>query len=285
MKKKKSGILIAAVSIIVCAVLVAMLSPFIKSGVDSLTAKKYIAEDLKNVDSITLIAHSSEVDGNRNSVAGVKEAVRLGADAVVVDLCFRANGTPVMTDNYESNTSAPTVETLFTAMNEKKYEDVKIYFNIVQLSTLSEFNRLAVEYNMTGRIYLFGIDKSRYGLISSDDTIAPFLLKYKITEDDKKLIKTDTFSVPECIAQYGASGLELDASDASLEVIKAFDDFGVPFIVSNVSSVKDLCTALLNGANSIYVEDIEKSADILDGWIKAMQERNRSEIEQSLKSR
>ncbi len=282
MKSKKHGIIIAAALIAVFAVIIAVASPFIKSGADRLTAKKYFDEDLKNVDSITLLAHSVEIDGEKNSVAGVKEAVRLGAKAVVVDLCFKTNGTPVITDSYEKNADAPTVESLFIAMNEENYREIKLYFNIIQLSSLSEFNRLAAEYNMAGRIYLFGIDESRYGLISSDSTIAPFLLKYKLTEDDKKAIKAGTFSAPECIAQYGAGGLEISLGDASAETIEAFNDFGIPFIVYDISSVKDFCTTVINGAVTVYVDDIEKSADILDSWIKAMQERSKSEIEKSV---
>ncbi len=281
MKNKKHGIIIAAAFVAVFAVIIAVASPFIKSGADRLTAKKYFDEDLKNVDGITLLAHSVEINGEKNSVAGVKEAVRLGAEAVVVDLCFRTNGTPVITDSYEKNETAPTVESLFSAVNEDAYTDIKIYFNIAQLSDLSEFNRLAAKYDMAGRIYLFGIDESRYGLISSDITLAPFLLKYKIVEDDKNAIADGTFAAPECIAQYGASGLEIDIKDASPEVIGTLNDFGIPFIVSEIDSIKEFCVTLINGANTVYVDDIKKCADILDGWIEVMQERNRSELEQS----
>ncbi len=282
MRNKKLGILILCAAIIAIVIIAAIASPFILSKLDFLSAKKYQAEDLKNVDNIQLIAHSTEIGSEKNSVSGALEAIRLGADAVVVDLCFKSNGTPVITDNYENNEDAPTVESLFTALKDEKYEDIKIYFNIVQLTTLSEFNSLAVKYDMVGRIYLIGIDEQRYGLVTSDSTIVPFLLKYSITKEDTQRIADGTFTAPECIAKYGAGGLEIDLEDATPEAIEALNDFGIPFIVSGVDSTEDFCKVLLNGAGSVYVADIENSANILDEWIKAMQERYRSSVEQSL---
>ncbi|MBQ8575518.1 MAG: hypothetical protein IJ447_05675 [Clostridia bacterium] len=284
MKSKKRGLLIACAVIVALAVTLAIASPFIKDGIGMLIARRYIGQDLKNVDNIVLAADCAEVDGNRNSVAGVKEAVRLGADAVVVDLCFRADGTPVMTDRYEDNEAAQTVEELFREMNGEKYKDVKIYLNIVQLSTLTELNHIAVKYNMVGRTYLIGIDESHYSLVTSDSTIVPFLLKYKITQKDTQAIADGKFSAPECIAKYGAGGLEIDADDVSAEVVTALNDFGIPFIVSGIESTSDFCKVLLNGAGTVYVNDIESCAKVLDNWISAMQQRYSLSVEQSIKN-
>lgn len=282
MKIKKRGLLIACAVVVALAVTLAIASPFIADGIGRITARKYIGEDLKNVDNIVLVADCVEIDGSTNSVAGVKEAVRLGADAVVVDLCFRTDGTPVMTDKYEDNETAQTVEELFNEMNSEKYKDVKIYLNIVQLSSLTELNRIAVKYNMVGRTYLIGIDESHYGLVTSDSTIIPFLLKYKISQEDTQTIEDGKFSAPECIAKYGAGGLEIDAEDATSEVVTALNDFGIPFIVSGIDSTSDFCKVLLNEAGTVYVNDIEKCAQVLDMWIEAMRERYSLSVEQSL---
>lgn len=275
MKNKKRSVTIILAVAVVAAIALAVLSPFISDGLNKMTARRYIGQDIKNVDNIVLIGECPEIDGKAQSVAGVKEAVRLGADAVKVDLCFRSNGTPVITDKYESNAEADTVEELFIEMNDEKYMDVKIYLNIVQLSTLTELNRLAVKYDMVGRAYLIGIDESHYGLVTNDDTIVPFLLKYEFTKDDLQRIKDGKFSAPECIAKYGAGGLEIDADDVSSEVVNALNDFGIPFIVSGIESIGDYCRVLLNGAGTVCVDDIENCADTLDMWIEAMQERNR----------
>lgn len=264
-------VLAAAVAAVIA---LAVLSPFISDGFNKMAARKYISQDIKNVDNIVLVGECQEIDGKAQSIAGVKEAVRLGADAVKVDLCFRSDGTPVITDKYENNTEADTVEELFNEMNNEKYKDIKIYLNIVQLSTLTELNRLAVKYDVVGRVYLIGIDESHYGLVTSDDTIVPFLLKYKITQKDRQAIADGRFSAPECIAKYGAGGLEIDADDITAETVSALNDFGIPFIVSGIESVSDYCKVLLNDASTVCVNDIELCANILDMWIESMQDRN-----------
>lgn len=275
MKNKKRSITVITVVAVVIAIALAVLSPFISDGFDRLAARRYIGQDIKNVDNIVLIGECPEVDGKAQSVAGVKEAVRLGADAVKVDLCFRSDGTPVITDRYENNAEADTVEELFNEMNGDKYKDVTVYLNIIQLSSLTELNRLAVKYDMVGRAYLIGIDESHYGLVTNDDTIVPFLLKYEFTKDDLQKIKDGKFSAPECIAKYGAGGLEIDLKFATEEIISTLNDFGIPFTVSGIESISDYCRVLLNGASTVIVEDIESATQVLDSWIEAMQERNK----------
>ncbi len=274
MKNKKRGRFTACAVIAVVVIALSIASPFIKDGIGMLRAKSYTDSDLKNVDNIELIAECVTVDGKKNSVAGVKDAVRLGADAVKVDLCFRPDGTPVMTDRYEDNETAEQVEELFNEINNEKYKNIRIYLNIVQLSTLTQLNRLAVKYEMVGRVYLIGIDESHYGLVTSDDTIVPFLLKHKITQEDRQAITDGKFSAPECIAKYGAGGLEIDAGDITEETVNALNDFGIPFIVSGIESVSDYCKVLLSGASAVVVEDIRTSTQVLDMWIEAMQDRN-----------
>lgn len=282
MKSKKSGIIIASAVIVAVAIVLVIASPFIKGAAEQLAARKYFSEDLGNVDNIVLLADCCTVDDKTNSVAGVKEAVRLGADAVIVDLCFRADGTPVITDNYEENKTAQTVEELFAALNEDRFKDIRLYFNIVQLSGLSELNRLAVSHNMVGRTFLCGIDDTHYGLVTSDDTIIPFVLKHKISKEEKDAISNGTFSAPDSIAKYGASGIEIDFSDASAEVTATLNDFGIPFIVTGIDSSDSFCKAIVNGASTVFADDIELCSDILDAWTLSMQERHSSAVEQSL---
>lgn len=280
MKNKKRSILVACTVIAVLAIMLAVLSPFVSDAFGIAAARKYIGTDLKNVDNIALIAECPEIGSKAQSVSGIKEAVRLGADAVKVDLCFRSDDTPVITDRYENNAQADTVEELFVAMNDAKYKNVSIYFNIVQLSSLTKLNSLAVKYNMIGRIHLIGIDETHYGLVTSDSTIVPFLLEYDFTQEELNKIADGKFSAPECISKYGASGLQIDSRFATQEVISTLDNFGIPFIVSGIDSVDSYCKALSNGASSVIVDDIKKSSDILDSWIEAMRERHSSSVEQ-----
>ena len=282
MKNKKRSILIISLTILIFAVTTVFLVPVIRNAAENSRLGKYMSQNLPNVDNIVLISHCAEIDGKTNSVAGVKEAVRLGADAVIVDLCFRKDGTPVITDNYENSDSATTVEELFSQMNEDKYKDVIIYLNIVQLSEMTKLNSIAVKHNMLGRTFIIGIDKEHYGLISSDSTILPFLLDYKLTDEDKTAIADGTFSSPECIAEYGASGIVISPDDATEDAVRTLDEFGIPFIVSKTDSMEEYCEVLLNGACCVCIGDIEKAAQILDDWTVSMQERHSRSVEQSL---
>ncbi len=282
MKNKKRRILIICIAIIILITATVIAVPIIRNAVENSQIREYTSQNLKNVDNVVLISHCIEVDEKTNSIAGVKEAVRLGADAVIVDLCFRNDGTPVITDNYEERDSATTVEELFLEMNADKYKDTVIYLNIVQLSQMNKLNNIAVKHNMLSRTFLIGIDEEHYGLIDSDSTILPFLLDYKLTDEDNATIADGTFSAPECIARYGASGIVIDAEYATEETVSTLNDFGIPFIVSGIDSVEEYCVSLINGAAYVHVSNIEKSADILGEWTISMQERHSSSVEQSL---
>ncbi len=282
MKNKKRGILIACAIVVIFSVFAAVGYPLLTEGFGSVTAKKYYKQNLRNVNDIILVAECPEVDGKAQSIAGVKEAVRLGADAVEVDLCFRSDDTPVITNDYENNDDADTVGDLFFEMSDEKYRNVKIYFNIVQLSSLTKLNQLAVKYNMVSRIYLVGIDESHYGLVTSDDTIIPFLLKYDFSKEELKSIREGRFTAPECIAGYGAAGLEIDKKYATAEIMSTLNDFGIPFFVSGIDSTKDFCESLVNGAMTVLVDDIKERRKTLDCWTLIMTERISEERNKSL---
>lgn len=282
MKTKKKGLIVAAAIIVAVAVVLAVLSPQIKDGIGNLGVHGYTDKDIKNVDNVVLLAHSSEVGGISNSVAGFKEAVRLGANAVAVDLCFKQDGTPVITDSYENAEASPLLEDVFKAMNEEKYTQTRLFLNVVQLTELSMLNTLAVKYDVVSRLTIIGIDTDHYGLISSDDTIIPFYLTYSVTAQDISAVNGGTFTLPEALATYGASGVALSYADCSEKIIEAFDSYGVPTVILGVDTGSQLCKALLDNAQTVYVKNISSSRKLLDSWTLKMQQRYESSVEQSL---
>lgn len=282
MKTKKKSVVSAALIIALCAVLLIVFLPDIRQFFDKAGTYGYTEKDLQNVDNIVLLAHCAEISGSSNSVAGFKEAVRTGADAVAVDLCFRPDGTPVITDDYDSVDSAPLLEELFKAMNTEKYLDTKVFLNITQLSGLSVFNKLVLDYGLESRLLIFGIDEEHYELIKADDTIVPVYYNYKVTQENKNSMSDGTFEAPEIMEKYGAGGLVIDYSDCSEKVIDAFDELGIPVVVSGVNTNSRFCSALVSNAKTVYVSDVENSRQLLDDWIAAMQERYRSSVEKSL---
>ena len=266
--------MVIAIAVVTTIILIPLLRHNSVSG--------YMKEDIKNVDNISLISRCSEIGGKKNSVAGVKESVRLGANAVIVDLCFRKDGTPVITDNYSNADSAETVEELFKAMSEDKFRKIEIYLNIVQLSDISKLNTLAVSYNMLDRLFLIGIDSDRYDLISSDDTIIPILLDYTFGSDELASVKSGKFKRPDILEENGASGLVLDNSQITPELVETLNDYGIIFLVDGVDGTAEMCKTILNGTGNIIVTDIKEARETLDKWTGKIQERYKKSVDKSI---
>lgn len=282
MKTKKKSIAIAAVLIALTAVLLAVFMPYLRQLGSNAGTYGYMDKDLKNVDNVVLLAHCVEIEGQSNSVAGFKEAVRQGANAVSVDLCFKPDGTPVITDNYENVNSAPLLENLLMTMKEEKFAEINVFLNIVQFSGFSALNKLVSDYELAPRLAIIGIDSEHYELIKANDTIVPVYLDYKLSADELSAIEDGSFETPSVIAEYGADGLVIPYSDCKENVIDAFDDFGIPTVVDSVDSNSQLCSALYANAQTVYVKNAESSRKLLDKWIASMQERYQSSIEKSL---
>lgn len=279
MKAEKKGIVIISAVIAIAVVTTIILIPLLRHN----SVSGYMKEDIKNVDNISLISRCSEIGGKKNSVAGVKESVRLGANAVIVDLCFRKDGTPVITDNYSNADSAETVEELFKAMSEDKFRKIGIYLNLVQLSDISKLNTLAVSYNMLDRLFLIGIDSDRYDLISSDDTIIPILLDYTFGSDELASVKSGKFKRPDILEEKGASGLVLDNSQITPELVETLNDYGIIFLVDGVDGTAEMCKTILNGTGNIIVTDIKEARETLDKWTEKIQERYKKSVDKSIK--
>ena len=279
MKAEKKGIVIISAVIAIAVVTTIILIPLLRHN----SVSGYMTEDIKNVDNISLISRCSEIGGKKNSVAGVKESVRLGANAVIVDLCFRKDGTPVITDNYSNADSAETVGELFKAMSEDKFRKIGIYLNIVQLSDISKLNTLAVSYNMLDRLFLIGIDSDRYDLISSDDTIIPILLDYTFGSDELASVKNGKFKRPDILEEKGASGLVLDNSQITPELVETLNDYGIIFLADGVDGTAEMCKTILNGTGNIIVTDIKEARETLDKWTEKIQERYKKSVDKSIK--
>ena len=279
MKAEKKGIVIASAVIALAVVAAIILIPLLRHN----SVSGYMKEAIKNVDNISLISRCSEIGGRKNSVAGVKESVRLGANAVIVDLCFRKDGTPVITENYSNADSAETVEELFKAMNEDKFKNIGIYLNIVQLSDISRLNTLAVSYNMLDRLFLIGIDSDRYDLISSDDTIIPLLLDYTFSSDELSAAKNGKFKKPDILEEKGAAGLVLSNSQITAELVEVLNDYGIIFLADEVDGTTEMCKTILNGTENIIVTDIKEARETLDKWTEKIQECYKASVDKSIK--
>lgn len=278
MKSKKGLIITVSVVILLAVIAATVIIPFSSRNF----SKRYFSENLKNVDDIALIAECTEVDGKTCCVAGFKESVRLGANAVIVDLCFKGDGTPVQCNDYSLAETSDSIEELFEAMTQERFSEITVYLNIVQLSDISKLNELAVEYEVVDRLFLIGIDSEHYGLIDSDDTIIPFLLDYKFSSDELSAAEGGSFVVPEIIEKYGAAGLVVNGSQLSSELAETLNDYGIYYIASGVDGSSQMCKLLSRDVRNVIVPDVKEARETLDLWIEEMQKRNKAELESSI---
>lgn len=280
MKAEKKSVVIISAILVIAVTATLVLIPLIRRN----SGSRYMREDLRNVDNVTLISHCIEINGVKNSVAGFKECVRLGAKAVIVDICFKKDGTPVISDSYSTADSAETVENLFKTMSDVRYKEIGVYLNIIQLSDLSRLNSLAVVYNILDRVFLIGIDSEHYDLINTDDTIIPFLLDYNFRDSELNALKKGSFTRPDILEKYGATGLVLPSSQISEELVEALNDYGILYIVNVTDENSDMCQTLLKGANNVIVPDIEKASRTMNEWTIEMQKRYKESVDKSIKA-
>lgn len=278
MKNKKGLTIIISVVILLAVITVAVIIPLTSRNF----SKHYFNENLKNVDDIALIAECTEIDGKPYSVAGFKESVRLGANAVIIDLCFKGDGTPVQCSDYSLAEKADSIEELFDAMTQERFSKTTVYLNIVQLSDISRLNELAVKYEIVDRLFLIGIDREHYGLIDSDDTIIPFLLDYKFSSDELSAAEDGSFVVPDVLERYGAAGLVINGSQLDLKLAELLSDYGIYYIADEIGSSSEMCKLLSQDVRKVIVPDIKNARETLDLWIEEMQKRNKAELESSI---
>lgn len=278
LKNKKGLTVIVSVVILLAVIAVAIIVPLTSRNF----SKRYFRENLKNVDDIALIAECTEIDGKPCSVAGFKESVRLGANAVIIDLCFKSDGTPVQCSDYSLAEAADSVEELFDAMAQERFSKIIVYLNIVQLSDISMLNELAVKYEVVDRLFLIGIDREHYGLIDSDDTIIPFLLDYKFSSAELSAAEDGSFVVPDILEKYGAAGLVVNGTQLDSELAEVLSDYGIYYIADGIGSNSEMCKLLSRDVRKVIVPDVKSARKTLDLWTEEMQKRNKAELESSI---
>ncbi len=274
MKKPKGPVV--AISV-VCAVMVALAVgiPAVSSLHNNKLIEQYTQNNLELYAPLNVITDCAEIDGIEHSLAGIKEAARLGADTVTVDLCFRTDGTPVIADDYTNiNESTLKAEDVFELICSEKYSKLNINFRLRQLSSLSEFNRLVNESGVAKRVMISGIDSKRYSLISGADT--PVKVYFDFVPDGNT--DKDVEAVDQLMSDYHLGGIVIKAKDASPELIEALSKKGVPYIISEVEKEVEMYLTMSYGAYAIETD----SPQLLKKAYKSWKELSVSRLDASL---
>lgn len=261
--KNKKGVVVAIS--VACAVIIALsvCIPVVSNFHNKRLIEQYTQSNLELYAPLNIITDCAEIDGNAHTIAGIKEAARLGADTVTVDLCFRTDGTPVIIADYtDINENTLKAEEIFELMCSENYSKLSINFHLRQLSSLSEFNRLVNEYGIAKRVMISGIDSNRYSLISGTDTPA------KVYFDFNPVGNTDTDieAIDKLISDYHLGGVVINAKDISSELIEALSTKGIPYIITDVEKEIEMFLTMSFGAYAIETNSPQLLRQSHDSW-------------------
>lgn len=248
----------------VCAAIIALavIIPAVSNFRNDRLIEQYTRNNLELYAPLNVISDCAEIDGIPHSLAGIKEAARLGADTVTVDLCFRADGTPVITDDYtDINDSTLKAEEIFELMCSENYEELNINFRLRQLSSLSEFNRLVSEYGVAKRVMISGIDSKRYSLISGEDTPVKVYFDFEPDSAQNSIEEIDRL-----MNDYHLGGVVIDSEDISPELIEALSQKGVPYVISGVDKEVEMYLVMSYGAYAIETSSPQLLKQAHDSW-------------------
>lgn len=273
--KNKKLIVIIAVLLAAAVVAAVLISVGVKDKKEEKQISGYLNQKLETYGELNIISDAVEVDGSKYSVASVKEAIRLGANTVTLDLCFNEDNVPVICGSYDEITKDTLrLEEIFKLMNEEKYSSNVINLRLRQLGSLSVFNRLFEEYNMSGKVIISGIDKNRYSLISGDSTAAGIFFDYTPDKDVKKSLD----EIRKMEKEYGISGVIIDSKDITQELAEELNQRGIVFIVGSASEEIDMYSALNAGASNIETPSPEEFNRLYSEW----KEQTKENMEKSV---
>ena len=271
--KKNIAIFAAAVAVLialVCVIVFAVSHKQKENRVD-----EYLNQRFETYGEMNIIADAAVVDGKSNTLAGIKEAARLGADTVTLDLCFNSDDVPLVCSDYDDiSKDTLKLEDAFKLLNEEKYLTLRLNLRIKQLGSLEKFNGLIAAYNMSGRVILSGIDKNRYGLISGESTAAGLFFDY---EPKLKAAKSLN-EILDMQEKYGISGVIIKSTDITEELASKLNQRGIVFIVGGADEEMDMYSALSSGAGNIQTAYPDKLNELCKKW----KESTREKIEKSI---
>ncbi|MCQ2472404.1 MAG: hypothetical protein MJ147_10260 [Clostridia bacterium] len=268
LKNKKLMAIIAA-CLVVLIVAVCLIVHGIRSAVYEKKINSYLDSPFETYGEMNIIADSADVDSGKNSLAGIKEAHRLGADTVTLDLCFNSNDVPVITDDYDSiSKSTLKLEDVFKLLTDSKYSSLRVNLRIRQLGSLKKFNELFSKYDVSGRVMLSGIDKDRYALISGESTPAALFFDYTPKGDAKKSLN-EILSLQK---EYGISGVIIDLKDMNTELSEKLNQRGIIYIVSGADEEMEMYSVLGSGASNIETAHPDQLKEVCFKWKESTRE-------------
>lgn len=274
MKKGKKTVIIVVASILFVATVVVGIVLGI-SYKNKRLLDEYMSKNIELYSELNIAANSQEVDGNRYSLASVKESVRIGVNTVSLDLCFNESGVPVISADFDSiNENSLLLEDVLKLLSDEKYKSVRLMLNLKQLGSLSDFNKLLSDYDMGSRVIVCGINENKYSLISGNSTAAKVFFDFVPTGNEQESVD----KITEMISEYNISGVIIDSEKITQSLADLLNEKGILFIADNTNEKLKMAEILSYGVSFIKTENPQELKDLYTQWKNATQQR----MEQSI---
>lgn len=229
--------------------------------------KSYDERELSFVDNFTVTAHTGAYDTQMNSIEFVQKAIENNATVIELDIRQRPDGTLVMShDLVVTNSDGASLEDAFVLLTDAA--DIQINLDIKETRVLNSLYALLIEYNLTERSFLTGIETINIkALKESDCANMDYYLNYKpsrikIFSDDyrQKLI--------DLLEETGAIGINCNYKYAGAQLSSLMHKKGYKLSVWTVDTERAAKKMLVISPDNITTKEPQLISDVISNWGK-----------------
>ncbi|WP_294837044.1 glycerophosphodiester phosphodiesterase [Eubacterium sp.] len=227
--------------------------------------KTFDEHDLKFVDGFTITAHTGAYNTPDNSMESLEKAIEHGDASFEIDVRQRPNGTIVMSNDIINTNSDGTEIT--AAFQRAKGTDMHLNLNIKETRVLKNLHDLIVDYSLTDRVTLTGIEVFQANKVKENCPGIEYYVNYMpsriniFTEDyQQKII--------DMLEKTGAIGINCNYKYASRTLSNLLHKNGYKLSIWTVDRKYQIKRALVNTADNITTHNPQKVQHIINKWGK-----------------
>ncbi len=233
---------------------------------DYAVTKSYDERKLSFVDNFTITAHTGSYNTPMNSVESVKVAIDNKAQIIELDIRQRPDGTLVMShDIVVTNNDGTPLKAAFEVLKDS---DIQINCDIKETRTLNSLYALLVEYHLSERAFLTGIEPANVeALKNSDCVVLDYYLnckpsRIKIFSDDYRQ------KIIDMLEDTGAVGINCNYKFAGGQLSNLLHKKGYKLSVWTVDSKKKAKKMLVLKPDNVTTKKPDMINQVIDEWGK-----------------
>lgn len=233
---------------------------------DYAVTKSYDERELSFVDGFTITAHTGAYGTEMNSMEAVEAAIKNKAQIIELDIRQRPDGTVVMShDLVVTNNDGTPLE---GALELLKESDLKINFDIKETRTLNKLYALLVNFNLTERSFLTGIEQINVKAVKESDCAnMEYYLNYK---PSKFKAFSDDYrqKIIALLEETGAVGINCNYKFAGAQLSNLLHKKGYKLSVWTVDSERTAKKMLVIKPDNITTKNPQMLQSVIDDWGK-----------------